>query len=62
MPNGDGYIAAAYLIFLAILLSYVAIMAVRLSRVERELTELNELLAQREAAGDDDREPVGGAA
>ncbi len=34
------YVAAAYIVFLAILLVYVSIMAVRLGRSERELAEL----------------------
>jgi hypothetical protein len=34
------YVAAAYIVLFAIVLVYVAIMAVRLSRVERELGEL----------------------
>jgi hypothetical protein len=42
------YVAAAYLVFLALILIYVAIMAVRLGRVERELGELLEL-AERDA-------------
>ena len=50
MPDGEGYIAAAYLVFLALLLIYVAIMAIRLGRLERELAELNELAARREEA------------
>jgi hypothetical protein len=41
LPADDGYVAAAYLVFLALLLVYVAIMAIRLARVERELVELN---------------------
>ena len=41
LPNDDGYVVAAYLVFLALLLIYVAIMAIRLSRVERDLVELN---------------------
>ena len=40
LPNDDGYVVAAYLVFLALLLVYVVIMAVRLSRVERELGDL----------------------
>ncbi len=43
MPDGDGYLAAAYLVFLALVLIYVAIMATRLGRLERELAELEEL-------------------
>jgi hypothetical protein len=50
MPDGEGYIAAAYLVFLALILIYVSIMAVRLSRLERELAELNELASRREEA------------
>ena len=41
LPDNGGYVAAAYLVFLALLLVYFVIMAFRLSRVERELVELN---------------------
>ncbi len=41
LPDNSGYVAAAYLVFLALLLVYVSIMAIRLARVERELVELN---------------------
>jgi CcmD family protein len=34
------YVAAAYVVLFALVLIYVAIMAVRLSRIERELGEL----------------------
>ncbi len=40
------YVAAAYIVFVALILLYVAIMAGKLSRIERELGELTEL-AQR---------------
>jgi hypothetical protein len=40
--SDNGYVAAAYIVFFAILLIYVAIMALRLTRVERSLRELNE--------------------
>jgi len=50
MADGDGYLAAAYLVFLALVLVYVAIMATRLGRLERDLAELNELAEKREAA------------
>jgi hypothetical protein len=45
------YVAAAYIVLLALVLVYVAIMAIRTSRTEREL---GELLAQldRQAAGE----------
>ena len=48
LPDNTGYVAAAYLVFLALVLIYVVIMASKLSRFERELTELNEL-ADRDA-------------
>jgi len=38
--SNDGYVAAAYIVFVAIVLIYVTIMAVRLSRMERDLREL----------------------
>ena len=47
--TGEPYVAAAYLVFLALLLIYVAIMAARIMRVERELTELGQLAAKRDA-------------
>jgi hypothetical protein len=34
------YVAGAYIVFLAIVLIYLAIMATRVSRTERELVEL----------------------
>ena len=37
------YVAAAYIVFVALILLYVAIMAAKLSRIERELGELVEL-------------------
>jgi hypothetical protein len=40
--SSNGYVAAAYIVFFAIVLIYVAIMALRLTRVERGLRELNE--------------------
>jgi hypothetical protein len=43
LPDNGGYVAAAYLVFLALLLIYLGIMAYKLSRLERDVTELNEL-------------------
>ena len=40
--SNNGYVAAAYIVFFVIVLIYVAIMALRLTRVERGLRELNE--------------------
>ena len=54
------YVAGAYVVLFALVLIYVAIMAIRLSRIERELGELLELAehpAERPA-----QRPAGGAA
>jgi hypothetical protein len=47
LDEAGKYVAGAYLVFLALVLIYVAIMAVRLARVERELGELAELAESR---------------
>jgi CcmD family protein len=39
---GDKYVFAAYGVFLALVLLYVAIMATKLSRIERELHDMTE--------------------
>jgi HAMP domain-containing protein len=56
MPDGDGYLAAAYLVFLALVLIYVAIMAVRLGRLQRDIGELNQALDRRDVSAERDRE------
>jgi hypothetical protein len=52
------YVAGAYIVLLAMVLVYVAIMAVRMSRTERELGELLAELDRKEASesGARDRE------
>ena len=50
LDEAGKYVAAAYLVFLALLLIYVAIMTGRLSRLERDLTELNADAAARDEA------------
>jgi hypothetical protein len=47
------YVAAAYIVFFALVLIYVTIMAAKLSRIERQLGELTELAKRRH---DEDRE------
>jgi hypothetical protein len=58
LPDNTGYVAAAYLVFFALVLIYVVIMASKLSRFERELTELNELADERFGTGRPSREPA----
>jgi hypothetical protein len=41
------YVAAAYIVLFLLVLIYVSIMAIRLSRIERQLGELLELTEQR---------------
>jgi len=48
LPGDSGYVAAAYLVFLAIVLGYVAIMAIRAARLERDVVEIAELVEGRE--------------
>ena len=42
LDDAGPYVATAYLVFLALILIYVAIMAAKLVRIDRELTELAE--------------------
>jgi hypothetical protein len=53
------YVAGAYVVLFAMVLIYLAIMAIRLSRIERELGDLLELAERRDterAAQDEQRE------
>ena len=48
LPGDSGYVAAAYLVFLALVLGYIAIMAIRAARLERDVLEVVELVEGRE--------------
>lgn len=54
LPPHEGYVAAAYLVFVVLILIYVAIMAAKLARVERQLAELTDLATRRH----DEEEPA----
>jgi hypothetical protein len=61
LDDAGPYVAAAYLVFLALILVYVAIMAAKLVRIEREVVELARLAEGDEPGGAraaDDPEPV----
>jgi hypothetical protein len=55
LDEAGKYVAAAYLVFLALILIYVAIMAGRLSRIERDLGDVLDTLERREIS---EEEPV----
>jgi hypothetical protein len=46
--TGGKYVAAAYCVFLAIILIYLAIMAAKVARMERELGTLDDLAESRD--------------
>jgi hypothetical protein len=56
LDDAGPYVAAAYLVFLGLILVYVAIMAVKLVRIERELTELVDLAKRDGGERDRDRD------
>ena len=47
MTAGEKYVAAAYLIVFVVVLAYVLIIAAKLVRLEREVTELAALALER---------------
>jgi hypothetical protein len=57
LDSAGPYVAGAYLVFLALVLVYVGIMASRLARIDRELTEVMELVERRDAAAAAGAEP-----
>ncbi len=54
--SNDGYVAAAYIVFFALVLIYVTIMAIRLGRVERDVHKLREDAAPQQDDGTAARE------
>lgn len=51
MSTGEKYLAAAYLVVFAAVLVYLVLIALKVSRLERDLTELTELARQRGSHG-----------
>lgn len=47
MSTGEKYLAASYLVVFAAVLLYVVLIALKLSRIERELTELARIAKER---------------
>jgi hypothetical protein len=49
LDEAGKYVAGAYLVFLALIFIYVAIMASKLAKIEREVVALAELVERKEA-------------
>ena len=59
LDDAGPYVAGAYLVFLALILAYVVIMASKLARIERELVELADLAEKkRQTVPEEEREAV----
>ncbi len=63
LDEAGKYVAGAYLVFVALLLIYVAVMAIRLSRLDEQLEDLADLAESRQGlkvspAGTRDEVPV----
>ncbi len=61
LDEAGKYVAAAYIVFIALILVYVAIMASKLSRIEREVVEIADIVERRDeaaAAPERAKEPV----
>ena len=55
LDEAGQYVAAAYAVFVVLLIVYVGIMAVRLGRISKEIESIAELAEKREA----ERNPAG---
>jgi CcmD family protein len=53
LDEAGKYVAAAYVVFLVLILVYVAIMAAKLQRIERELRDLAGFAEQRQNAAEE---------
>ena len=57
LDEAGKYVAAAYLVFVLLILIYVAIMATKLSRIEREVVEIAEIVERKGGASDAGADP-----
>jgi hypothetical protein len=57
VTTAEKYVTAAYLVVLGVLLAYLVIYAFKLSRLDRETSELVELARRKQAEPDPDPEP-----
>jgi hypothetical protein len=48
LDEAGKYVAGAYVVFLTLIVVYVAIIGAKVSRIDRELTELNDLVDRRD--------------
>jgi hypothetical protein len=58
LSASEKYVAAAYLVVFLAVLAWVAIIAAKLARLERDASELTELARRRAAERADEREKV----
>ncbi|MEI6446906.1 MAG: hypothetical protein WCO96_03365 [Actinomycetes bacterium] len=58
LDTAGKYVAAAYLVFLFLILIYVAIMSARLGRVEKEIAEIDNLLNLRDGEATKEKDPA----
>ncbi len=59
LDEAGKYVVAAYLVFLALILIYVGIMAIRLSNLQRDIEELADSMEKRlDESQVQEREPV----
>ena len=61
LHSAGKYVAGAYIVFVALILIYVAIMARRLSRTERDLEQLRREVEARQSEQDPEHEYQGAA-
>ncbi|MDQ3850965.1 MAG: hypothetical protein M3296_10185 [Actinomycetota bacterium] len=59
LEEAGKYVAGAYVVFFALVLVYLAIMATKLSRLERDVVELSEIVERREREREQMTEPAG---